>query len=242
VPSLALTRRAALALALLLALTTRDAAAHLLPSGSDTLLGMIAAADGMLVARAASETHERGDGGGATPFLARAPVAGTVPEGGFVLDQEPPILRYASLQDALLLVARRAKEGGATRWLSVQPAGAAILLQSATLPEKSEDVLRRLWAVAHPASGEPDPGAAVAALIATLELPETKLRALAYLDLARLSSDAAHFTPADVERLSRYGERPGDDAQLAQAVRDLGTRLAAAGAPRAVATPARGTP
>lgn len=223
-PSLALTVVAGALLALVGGARPSDA--HLLPSGSDGLLGMMASADGMLTARAAAATHVRDAGSAATPFLAREAIAGSVPEGGFVLDQEAPVLRYAELQDALLLVARRDASGGGTRWVSVQPAGAAIVLASPTVSEPTRDVLRRLWAVAHPAGGNPeDPTAAVAALIDALDLPEAKLRALAYLDLARLATDPEHFAPHDVQKLASYGNDAGDDAQLAQAVRDLATRI-----------------
>ena len=87
-------------------------------------------------------------------------------------------------------------------------------------------MLKRLWNVAHPAaSGGADPALAVAALLDALSLPEQKLRALAYLDLARLAADPEHFSQAAMARLASYGDRPGDDAQLATAVRDLGRRL-----------------
>ena len=66
---------------------------------------------------------------------------------------------------------------------------------------------------------------AVTALIDTLSLPEQKLRALAYLDLARLAADPQHFPPPAIVRLASYGDQPGDDPQLASAVRDLGRRL-----------------
>ena len=220
--------RAALILALATALLAGAAAtsgAHLVPSGSDTLLGMMAAADGMVVARAAAETHVRDAKSAATPFLARQTVAGVGPDDGFVLDAEPPVLRYAELQDVLVLLARRTSESGTVRWVSVQPAGAAIVLATPTLPDPSRDVLRKLWGVAHAEpAGSADPTIAVAALIDTLSLPEQKLRALAYLDLARMSADPEHFTPAAIARLASYGDRPGDDAQLATAVRDLGRR------------------
>jgi hypothetical protein len=200
--------------------------AHLVASGSDTLLGMMASADGMLVARSANETHLRDEKLAATPFLAREVVAGVGPENSFVLDQEPPILRYAELQDVLLLIARRTTPSGTVRWLSVQPAGAAIVLASPTLPEPSRVLLKRLWNVAHPAApGDADPATAVSALIDALVLPEQKLRALAYLDLARLATDPEHFSPAAIARLASYGDQPGDDAQLASAVRELGQRL-----------------
>lgn len=210
------------------------ARAHLVPSGSDTLLGMMAAADGMVVARSAAATHARDTHFAATPFLSREVVAGAGPDGAFVLDAEAPILRYAELQDVLVLVARR-PAAGATRWLSVQPAGAAIVLAGPTLPEGSRELLKRLWSVAHPPMGStPDPALAVGALIDALVLPEQKLRALAYLDLARLASDPEHFSPAAIARLVRYGKGPADDPQLAIAVNDLGRRLqgdpAAAGA------------
>lgn len=221
--------RIALTLALATALlggAPATSGAHLVPAGSDTLLGMMAAADGMVVARTASETHVRDGTFAATPFLARETVAGIGPDEGFVLDADPPVLRYAELQDALVLLARRTSDSGAVRWVSVQPAGAAILLATPTLPDHSRDVLKKLWGVAHAEPvGSADPMLAVAALIDALALPEPKLRALAYLDLARLSADPEHFTPAAAARLASYGDRPGDDAQLATAVRDLGRRL-----------------
>lgn len=221
--------RAALILALAAALVAGAPApsgAHLVPSGSDTLLGMMASADGMVVARSASETYVRDGKSAATPFLPRETVAGVGPDDGFLLDADPPVLRYAELQDALVLLSRRTLESGVVRWVSVQPAGAAILLASPTLPERSRDVLRKLWRVAHAAPpGSADPALAVSALIETLSLPEQKLRALAYLDLARIGADPEHFTPAAMARLASYGDQPGDDAQLATAVRDLGRRL-----------------
>jgi hypothetical protein len=219
--------RAALIVAVALGLAAaRPAGAHLVPSGADTLLGMMAAADGMIVARSAAETHVRDGHTAATPFLAREVVAGVGPENEFVLDADPPVLRYAELQDALVLVVRRTSPTGRVQWLSAQPAGAGILLQSATLPDGSRELLRRLWALAHPATpGGADGGLAAAALVDALSLPEPKLRALAYLDLSRLAADPAHFSPAAVARLASYGDRPGDDAQLATAVRDLGRRL-----------------
>lgn len=221
--------RAALILALATALLAGAPApsdAHLVPSGSDTLLGMMSSADGMVVARAAAETNVRDGKSAATPFLARETVAGVGPDDGFVLDADPPVLRYAELQDVLVLLARRTSESGALRWVSVQPAGAAIVLETPTLPDHSRDVLRKLWSVAHAEpAGSADPTLAVAALIDTLSLPEQKLRALAYLDLARMAADPEHFSPAAIARLATYGDRPGDDAQLATAVRDLGRRL-----------------
>lgn len=217
------------------------AGAHLVPGGSETLLGMMAAADGMVVARSAAATHERDARSAATPFLAREVVAGVGPSEAFVLDAEPPILRYAELQDVLVLLAQRPSATGAPRWLSVQPAGGAIVLASPVLPEASRDLLKRLWSVAHPPPGTaPDPAIAVAALIQALSLPEQKLRALAYLDLARLASDPEHFSPADVARLVRYGSAPGDDGQLAGAVNDLGRRLQQDGRTRPPTTAAEG--
>lgn len=223
-------RRAALSLIGAAALVTALAAtsrAHLVPSGADTLLGMMAAADGLLLARSAAATRERGETAAATPFLARETIAGSAPTGGFVLDQEAPILRYAELQDALLLVVRRQEPNAAARWVSVQPAGAAILIDGGTLDDASRDVLRRLWTIAHPPAG----GAAgddhgVAALVDALSLPQPKLRALAFLDLSKLAAAREHFTAAAVERLATYGDRPGDDTELAPAVRDLGRKLA----------------
>ena len=221
--------RAALIVALagaLLDATGGRAAAHLVPAGADTLLGMMAAADGMVVARAAAETYVRDGKSAATPFLVREVVAGTGPENEFLLDADPPVLRYAELQDALVLLARRNTPDRRVLWVSVQPAGAGITLVSATLPELSREVLRRLWGIAHPATpGGGDAALAVAALIDTLSLPEQKLRALAYLDLAKLGADPEHFSPAAIARLASYGDQPGDDAQLATAVRDLGRRL-----------------
>lgn len=234
------------ALALLLAIlaplaTPAPAHAHLVPSGADTLLGMMAAADGLVVARSAAATHQRDASSAATPFLEREVVAGNGPEGAFVLDQGPPILRYAEVQDALLLVQRKATAAGA-RWLSVQPAGAAILLASATLPDDTRRVLRELWRAAHPGAEPPDPALTIAALIDALALPEAKLRALAFLDLSSLAADPAHFTPAAVTRLATYGNRPGDDAQLATAVQGLGRRLERDGARVATDAPRGGEP
>ena len=202
------------------------AAGHLVPAGADTLLGMMAAADGMVVARSAAETYVRDGKSAATPFLVRELVAGSGPENEFLLDADPPVLRYAELQDALVLLARRNTPDRRVLWVSVQPAGAGIILESATLPEHARDVLRRLWGVAHSApTGGGDATVAVAALIDTLSLPEQKLRALAYLDLARIAADPEHFSQAAIARLASYGDQPGDDAQLATAVRDLGRRL-----------------
>ena len=219
--------RAALILALALTgVGAGRAEAHLVASGSETLLGMMSSADGMVVARSAAATHVRDGKSAATPFLARETVAGAGPQNAFVLDAEPPILRYAELQDVLVLLARRPEGGDAVRWVSVQPAGAAIVLASPTLPERSRSVLRKLWSVSHPdAPAAGDPALAVAALIDALSLPEQKLRAFAYLDLAALASDSEHFTPSARARLATYGDQPGDDAQLAPAVRDLGRRL-----------------
>jgi hypothetical protein len=227
--------RAALTLAVAAALalaTAGRAGAHLVASGSETLLGMMASADGMVVARVVEATHARDDKSAATPFLARQTVAGIGPEDAFVLDAEPPILRYAETQDVLVLLARRPVGRDAVRWVSVQPAGAAIVLQSPTLPESSRVVLQALWSVAQPASGgSGDPAVAVDALIDALALPEQKLRALAYRDLAALASDPEHFSPAARARLASYGDQPGDDAQLAPAVRDVGWRLQQSGPP-----------
>jgi hypothetical protein len=218
-------RTLAIAIALLGVLAT-GAQAHLVASGSDTLLGMMAGADGMVVARSAAATHTRDEKSAATAFLAREVVAGVGPEDAFVLDQDPPILRYAELQDVLLLVARRTTPSGSVRWLSAQPAGAAIVLATPVLPEPSRVLLKRLWTIAHAAApGDVDPAAAVSALIDALSLPEQKLRALAYLDLARLATDPEHFSTAAIARLTSYGDRPGDDAQLASAVHELGERL-----------------
>jgi len=227
-----------LAVALALPLTTAGrAGAHLVAGGAETLLGMMASADGMVVARAAAATHARGDKAAATPFLARQTVAGIAPENEFVLDAEPPILRYAELQDVLVLLARRSHGSDGVRWVSAQPAGAAIVLASPVLPERSRSVLQALWSVAHPASGTSgDPSLAVKALIDALSLPEQKLRALAYLDLAALASDPEHFTPVATTRLASYGDQPGDDAQLAPAVRDVGRRLQQSGPAAAKAT------
>lgn len=206
--------------------------AHLVPSGADTLLGMMAAADGMLVARTAAATTVRDDGAAATPFLAREPLGGSVPSGGFVLDQAPPVLRYAELQDAVLLVARKQDGTRPARWVSVQPAGAAILVEGGSVDETSRAVLRRLWGIAHPDVAGEKParddhggGALIGALIDALSLREPKLRALAFLDLAQLAASREHFGPTQVARLASYGDRPGDDAQLAPAVRDLGRKL-----------------
>ena len=136
----------------LLGATADRAAAHLVPAGADTLLGMMAAADGMVVARSAAETYVRDGKSAATPFLSREVVAGTGPENEFLLDADPPVLRYAELQDALVLLVRRTTPSGRALWVSVQPAGAGITLESATLPEHSREVLRRLWGIAHPAT------------------------------------------------------------------------------------------
>jgi hypothetical protein len=220
---------ALVALALLLGASTAPARAHLVPSGADTLLGMLAASDGLLLARSAAATTVRDDGSAATPFLARETIAGSGPTGGFVLDQPPPPLRYAELQDALLLVDRRQGDGTPPRWFSVQPAGAAILIDGGDLDTRTRDVLRRLWAVAHPPAGEAenaDHGAA--ALIDALSLREKKLRALAFLDLSALAASPEHFTKAQASRLVTYGDQPGDDAELAPAVRDLGKKLGGA--------------
>jgi hypothetical protein len=222
-------RRSALSLlvaATRLATALPAAHAHLLPGGASSLLGMMAAADGMLVARAAAPTHERGTSAAATPFLLRQAIAGDVPEDAFVLEQKPPLLRYAEVQDALLLVAHEADAPG--RWVSVQPAGAGIVLATPVLDERSRTVLVALWKVAHAAPGAaPDVPAAVAALVDALSLPEQKIRALAFLDLSTLGDDPSHFPPVAVTRLLRYGDAPGDDAQLAPAVRDLAKRIAA---------------
>lgn len=223
----------ALAAALLVVLP-QAARGHLLPSGATSLLGMMAAADGMLVARAAAATHERDATRAATPFLARETIAGEAPTEGFVLEQKAPILRYAEIQDALLLVAREKKDEPSARWVSVQPAGAGIVLDKPTIDDRSRAVLRDLWQVAHPEPGAtPDVAAAANALIDALALPEQKLRALAFLDLSTLAEDPAHFTPLAVSRLLRYGDGPDDDAQLAPAVRDLGRKVAARAAAEA---------
>ena len=219
-----------LAAALLVALPPA-ARGHLLPSGATSLLGMMAAADGMLVARAAAATHERDAKLAATPFLARETIAGAAPSGGFVLEQKAPILRYAEIQDALLLVARDRGSAEGARWVSVQPAGAGIVLDKPKIEERSRTVLVELWGVAHPPAGAtPDVAAASNALVAALALPEAKLRALAFLDLASLAEDPSHFTPLAVSRLLRYGDGPDDDAQLKDAVRELGRKIAASAA------------
>jgi hypothetical protein len=224
---------AIVAAALLIAPAT-IASAHLLPSGATSLLGMMAAADGMLVARAAAATHERDAKLAATPFLARETIAGDAPSGGFVLEQKAPILRYAEIQDALLLVARDRTSAAAARWVSVQPAGAGIVLDKPKIEERSRTVLVELWGVAHPAAGAtPDLAAATGALVAALSLPEAKLRALAFLDLATLADDPSHFSPLAASRLLRYGDGPEDDAQLKDAVRGLGRKIAASEAARA---------
>jgi len=216
-----------LAAALLVALPP-PAHGHLLPSGATSLLGMMAVADGMLVARAAAATHERATTQAATPFLARETIAGEAPTEGFVLEQKAPILRYAEIEDALLLVAREKKDGSSARWVSVQPAGAGIVLDKPKIDDRSRAVLRALWKVAHPEPGTtPDVAAAANALIDALALPEQKLRALAFLDLSTLAEDPGHFTPLAVSRLLRYGDGPDDDARLAQPVRDLGRKIAA---------------
>lgn len=214
-----------LATALVCALATASRA-HLVPSGADTLLGMLAAADGVLVARSAAATTVRDNGSAATPFLAREAIAGAGPSGGFVLDQEAPPLRYAELQDALLLVVRRPGSGTTQRWFSVQPAGGAILVDGGDVDERTRDVLRRLWAVAHPPAKERQDGDhGTAALIDALSLPNKKVRALAFLDLSALAASPEHFTRAQASRLATYGDQPGDDAELATAVRDLGKKL-----------------
>jgi len=191
---------------------------------------MMAAADGMLVARAAAATRARGEHDAATPFLAREKIAGEVPSEGFVLDQRPPILRYAEVQDALLLVAREQEGAARARWISVQPAGAGIVLDGPTVSEQTRVVLRELWAAVHPEPGaEPDVAAAAKALLAALTLSEQKLRALAFLDLSTLANDPQHLPPLITERLLGYGGQPEDDAQMAPAVRDLGRRLTSRG-------------
>ncbi len=225
--------------ALLLAATA--AGAHLQPSGTTSLLGMIAAADGILVARSVQPTHARSATEAATAFVAREAIAGEVPSGPFVLEQRAPLLRYDELSDALVLVAREPQPAGGVRWVSVQPAGAAILLDPIELSDETRAVLRDLWRAAHPeGGGAPDESAAVDALVRALAQPQRKLRALAYLDLARLANDPAHFPAAAVERLRRYGDVPGDDPELAQAVRALGEKLGrrtlAEGEPAASAT------
>lgn len=235
-------RTACAAAALLLAAT--DAGAHLQPSGSTSLLGMIAAADGMVVARSVQPTHARSATEAATAFLAREAISGEVPKGAFVLEQRAPLLRYGELSDALVLVAREPQPGGGVRWTSVQPAGAAILLDPVDLSDETRAVLRALWRAAHPeGGGAPDASAAVDALVRALAQPQRKLRALAYLDLARLASDPAHFPQATVDRLRSYGDAPGDDPELAQAVRALGDKLGrravAASEPAATSTAAR---
>lgn len=212
-----------------LLLASSPTGAHLLPSGASSLIGMMASADGMLVARSAAATHERDASLAATPFLAREALAGDTPQEGFVLDQGAPILRYAEAQDAILLVGKETA-GTQIRWRSVQPAGAAIVLPKPTVDERTRTVLRALWRVAHPAAGAaPDVPAAAAALIDALSLPEQKLRALAFLDLSTLAEDPAHVGTLAASRLLRYGDQPGDDAQLAPAVRDLGRKLQASG-------------
>jgi len=217
-----------LATALLCAVAA-PARAHLVPSGADTLLGMLAAADGVLVARSAAATTVRDDGSAATPFLAREAIAGTGPTGGFVLDQEAPPLRYAELQDALLLVVRRPGSGTTQRWFSVQPAGAAILVDGGDVDERTRDVLRRLWAVAHPPAPEAKDGDhGTAALIDALSLSNKKLRALAFLDLSALAASPEHFSKVQTSRLATYGDQPDDDAELAPAVRELGKKLGGA--------------
>lgn len=222
------------------------ARAHLVPSGADTLLGMMATADALLLARTAAATTVRDDGDAATPFLARETLGGSGPSGGFVLDQKPPVLRYAELQDALLLVARKQEGNAAARWVSVQPAGAAILVEGGTIDDATRGVLRHLWSVAHPpAEGAPPDGDGhgVATLIDALSVREPKLRALAFLDLSQLATSREHFSAAQVARLASYGDQPGDDAQLAPAVRDLGRKLGGSVAAEPVETTAgEGTP
>lgn len=202
------------------------AGAHLLPGGASSLLAMMAKADGMLVARAAAATHERDATIALTPFVVRQAIAGDTPKEAFVLEQRPPFLRYAELQDALLLVAH--EPAMPSRWISVQPAGAGIVLAGPVLGERSRGVLVALWNAAHPPPGtQPDVAGAASALVGALSLPEEKVRALAFLDLSTLAEDPRHFPPVAVSRLLRYGDEKGDDARLASAVRELAKRIAA---------------
>lgn len=201
--------------------------AHLRPSGASSLVGMLQAADGVVLARSVEATRARDPQHASTPFLARDTIAGEGPSGGFVLEQEAPLLRYAALADAIVLVRRTSHDSG-TRWLSVQPAGAGIVLDGPEVGEATRAVLRDLFAAVHPTAGaEPDVGRAADALVRALSLPERKLRALALLDVAALAAEPDHFTPAQAERLARYGDAPGDDPQLAPQVRDIGNRIVA---------------
>ncbi|MEW6268950.1 MAG: hypothetical protein AB1689_06585 [Thermodesulfobacteriota bacterium] len=188
---------------------------------------MLQAADGVVLARSVEGTHARDPQHAATPFLVRETIAGVAPSGGFVLEQEAPLLRYAGLADAIVLVKRTASPSGSPRWLSVQPAGAGLVLDAPQLGEPTRGVLRDLFAAVHPAEGrEPDVRRAVSALVRALSLPERKLRAVAVLDVAALATEPDHFTAAEVERLAGYGEAPGDDPQLAPQVREIGRLLA----------------
>jgi len=217
--------RARVGLACVLAVAT-PAAAHLRPTGATSLLAMIAAADGMVVARSVQPTHVRSEQEAATAFVARETIAGEGPTGGFVLEQRSPLLRYGELSDALVLLAKETPPGRPARWLSVQPAGAALLLDPVNLSDETRAVLRELWIAMHPPSGgEPDATRAAGALVAALSQPQRKIRALAFLDLARLADDPQHLSPADLERLRQYGDRPGDDAELAPAVRALAEKV-----------------
>jgi hypothetical protein len=223
-PALSLARTGAACALLLVALPS---AAHLQPTGAASLVAMIAAADAMVVARAVQPTHERSATEAATAFVARETIAGDGPTGGFVLEQRAPLLRYGELSDALVLLAKETADGRPASWVSVQPAGAAILLDPVNLTDDTRATLRDLWAALHPpGGGEPDPSRVAEALVAALAQPQRKLRALAFLDLAALAADPQHLTQATVERLRRYGDGPGDDPQLAPAVRALGDRLA----------------
>lgn len=226
-------RRAALnaAAVLIVACAPETALSHIATTGAASLLGMLQAADGVLVAQALEATQARDATHGATPFVARETIAGEAPTGGFVLEQEVPLLRYAGLSDAILLVKRDVRANGGTRWLSVQPAGAGIVLESPQLGDATRAVLRELFAAVHPpAGGTPDARGAAAALVRALALPERKLRALAVLDLSTLAADPQHFTAFDVNRLVRYGDAPGDDRDLAPQVRKVGRLIAGAGA------------
>jgi hypothetical protein len=204
-----------------------SARAHVGTTGASSLLAMLQAADGVLVARSVEATHARDATHAATPFLARETIAGEAPTGGFVLEQEAPLLRYAGLSDAILLLKRDVRASGSARWMSVQPAGAGLVLESPQVGDDTRGVLRELFAAVHPpAGGTADARRATAALVRALALPERKLRALAVLDLGALAADPQHFTAVEVDRLVRYGDAPGDDPQLAPQVREIGRLLA----------------
>ena len=174
-----------------------NAFAHLRRIG-ESLVGLLAASDAVVVAEATAGTRDERDSSSRllrseTSFRLRRTIAGRGPESEtFTLAARPPPLRYASGQVAIVLVVRdrggelAARDGAGTdRWRAVQGTGAGLVLSDGALSEEVERSLAELWSAARSKSSE----AAAGALARLLEGAPRKLALMAALDLADLAHE-----------------------------------------------------